>query len=1515
MAAKKYSAGAIFLQVVPVFADVQRAIEREVEPINSALGDTMEKAGEKAGQRAGKAASKKMSEELRKSSGAFERDMHKSIDEVNKALGGINVNKLGNGLRREVSEIKKELAGLKDVDITAEADFRRVYGQLAILEQRLRGVRDDAKIVFRSDIDQALKGFAKLEAAKEAIEDPIEIEVRADTTPAERQLGAFEKSIKKTMDKAAEHIKGSAHAEVRNLGKELERLGKLRVGVDISADRLKREVEVIQQRLRSLSREHPEVDVRFDAGKAWADLAAWNAAVKRADGQTINVKAKADTAGATSSLFRLTRNGEDASNTFRSFNAVLLAAVGAGPALIPILGAIAGGLLAIGPAAAVAGIGLGSILVGFSGISDAMTALQAREDEMAGTVSQSARTQEAAARGVADARRAAARAIESALDQQADAQERYRDSIDDVREAEEALAEARAAARSTGRDIREQISDNALAQDQALLDLFNATTNYNATMADGSATEVDKEQARIQMEQAKDALSDLRREARELAKEQKKWRQEGVDGTDEVQAAQDRLNDALEAQQEAYEDLGDAAEAVDQARADGARQVADAMRNQAQAMEDVSAQQRNVDAAMDKLGPAGQQFALFLFGLRDDFYEFRDDIQAAMLPSITEAIEGFFGSESGAVLRDLMIDLAGGFGEFVEALSKSFQGPVWLEFFETLDRIAPDIMEAYGSAFISFLEAFASILTTLAPFAVDFAEGLAWIADAFADWAKSKAGQDAIERFMGYVEKVAPDVLDFFVALGGALVNLAIALAPYAEQTLHMLTRVLEFIAGMDTDILGPIAAAVLALITASQVAYGVVSLLLAGGALLGSTIGVVIFALVGVGLAIGYLMKTNDKFRAFMQDAWDRIGSAVADAWTDSLQPALQEFWDALQELWDEVLQPFFEWLGPILVDFFEWYFPTLGKVAGGVLRTIGWIIRNILIPVFKRFGPVIKWLVEEVAVPYFRMMGRKFRDMVELMKWSWNHILKPVWNAIAAAAKWLWKNVLSPVFEDIEDGWDGLMNAMKWVWRNVLKPVFDFIADDALPGLEDAFETTVNAIERIWRGLKRVVGAPVKFVLDTVINEGLIDGFNKVAKWVGMDGFDHIPIPDALQSYATGGVLPGYTPGRDVHRFVSPTAGRLELSGGEAIMRPEFTAAVGPGWVDAMNAKARSGGIEAVKRSLGGYWMGGVLPLDFANDIKRHSGYDWTTWAGDLNSPYDLASPPSAVRAWKAGRVAHTFEGYADSHGRYGNHVILDHGAQSSLYAHLSTITAVLNDVIAAGTMIGRVGETGNAYGAHLHFEVLGGNVDYGDSNTGGGGRSIPGFIKSLLKNPIDVIKGWATDKWDAATAFVQDSPVFDVAKRVPLELAGGIKDKVMDIVPGWAKAAAGIIGKAGDVLGDVGSGIADGIGGAADAIGLKNGGILPYNGTMMYDNGGYLPPGITQVVNLTGKPEPVFTADQFATMGADGGGRGDFNYSPTFVGTDLTASDVAADIDFAWRKMRRGGVYQGTSHGSDR
>ena len=118
-------------------------------------------------------------------------------------------------------------------------------------------------------------------------------------------------------------------------------------------------------------------------------------------------------------------------------------------------------------------------------------------------------------------------------------------------------------------------------------------------------------------------------------------------------------------------------------------------------------------------------------------------------------------------------------------------------------------------------------------------------------------------------------------------------------------------------------------------------------------------------------------------------------------------------------------------------------------------------------------------------------------------------------------------------------------------------------------------------------------------------------------------------------------------------------------------------------------------------------------ANDIK--SNYSMILpLRGTITSRFGPREPTDIISANHAGidiavNAGTVFTAAMDgkvtcvsTEGGYGNHVYIEKDDVITLYAHCQTIYVKEGDTIAQGQQIGEVGESGNATGPHLHFEV---------------------------------------------------------------------------------------------------------------------------------------------------------------------------------------------------------------------
>jgi tape measure domain-containing protein len=401
------------------------------------------------------------------------------------------------------------------------------------------------------------------------------------------------------------------------------------------------------------------------------------------------------------------------------------------------------------------------------------------------------------------------------------------------------------------------------------------------------------------------------------------------------------------------------------------------------------------------------------------------------------------------------------------------------------------------------------------------------------------------------------------------------------------------------------------------------------------------------------------------------------------------ENVWNAITKAidwaWNSVIKPVFDWL--------SWF---VSEVLGPAIR---WLYENVIKPAFDGIAAVVKWVWESVILPAFAGI-----------KWYIDNVLGPVFN-------WLWNNVVKPAF-------DGIGNAIKWVWENVIKPVFDFLSNAISKDVPKAFEDGKKFVENIWKGIQDVVKAPIRFVVDTVLNDGLIGAFNTVAGFLGMEKLGRIALP---AGFADGGYTgPGgkYQPAGVVHA-------------GEFVFTKEQTSRLGVG------------NLYALAR---GYANGGfVSPLDsWVLSQGFHSGHNGLDMAASTGTPVMAAGP---------GRVS--FAGWGAG-GMGGNEIHIDHpNGLQTWYAHLSRFAVSLGDMVKQGQLIGAVGSTGMSTGPHLHYMVLDGGwpaymdpspylTGGGKSGSGGGFNPIVGIIDGLMgqfKNAfpaggfvVDMVGGFA-------------------------------------------------------------------------------------------------------------------------------------------------------------------------------
>lgn len=356
---------------------------------------------------------------------------------------------------------------------------------------------------------------------------------------------------------------------------------------------------------------------------------------------------------------------------------------------------------------------------------------------------------------------------------------------------------------------------------------------------------------------------------------------------------------------------------------------------------------------------------------------------------------------------------------------------------------------------------------------------------------------------------------------------------------------------------------------------------------------------------------KAWNKLRSIMSSAWGHIrttGSTIGK-WLGNKFHAI---YNSLSNWWNKAWNK----LRSIMSS--AWgHIRTTGSTIGKWLGNKWHAIHNSLRDWWNRMWNKIRSImsnawshIRTTASTIGKWLGNKWHAIHNSLRDWWNRM----WNKIRSSMSNAWSHIRTTTvtigkwmgnkFHSIHNSltswwgklWDKVRSIFNWTWGK-LRGSMNVMAKT----MGNIWHKIVNTAHSVWEGIKKAIGRPINFVIGFV-SDRLIPAANTILHAVhagSLPSISKYKIPGVAtggivgssgidRGYAAGGILPGYSPGRDIYIAQSPL-GPIGLSGGEGILRPEVMRTPGmANFLHGANKRARRGGISAVRD-----WIfGGSVP-----------------------------------------------------------------------------------------------------------------------------------------------------------------------------------------------------------------------------------------------------------------------------------------------------------------------------------
>jgi len=678
---------------------------------------------------------------------------------------------------------------------------------------------------------------------------------------------------------------------------------------------------------------------------------------------------------------------------------------------------------------------------------------------------------------------------------------------------------------------------------------------------------------------------------RDLAKAVQDQQRGQSDGLKKIKAAQQKIDDARAAAADQQKDAAYAEFTATQSLISAKRALAAANDRSSVAG---GSQLDALNTAMAKLSPTAQKFARYIFGLKDAFFALRAAADP-VLAGLQRAMESLIGKTSKDAQRNLqplftfVHGVAGALGDIFEKLAASLKGPAFTRFFQYIADTAVPTLFLMFDAFDNITQGVLNLFLAFTPLTGEVSQGFLGLTESFRKWSEGLQKNKGFQDFIAYLRQSGPPVMHLIGEIVKTVGKLVVAAAPVGTVVVAIFTKLFELINKIPEKTL-------IAIVAGIAAAAAAIALFAGATAIAALEIpGLIAGAIAVVVVAFSALVGSSDTLRGKLGVLWEAIKTGAAAAFgflktaIKVLRPVFDDMVEAALSFYNDGLKPAFDAVVALFSSFWQMIKPSLDNV-GGFFAQLGqlafFLYDQAILPAFKGIMAVARELFD-ILKPIFEVIGTVIGAVAVIVFWLLNKVFMPVVRGIV----WLLVRILAPVFKFlwffirpilrsiglavqilaafIKIAIGIIMIALKllgmgfkWLYDHAIKPAWDALVEHVFQPMKDwidkhiapTWNKAMKKLGEIWASLKKMLGVPIKFVVETLLNDGLLKGYNWLA-----DKFDIEP--KNVKIPAPKGGWTGFAHGGAVHGPGTGTSDSIaaRLSRGEHVLTDREVRAAG--------------------------------------------------------------------------------------------------------------------------------------------------------------------------------------------------------------------------------------------------------------------------------------------------------------------------------------------------------------------